>query len=136
MSVLTLRCPDDSISCGGRFKYIASEIPMNYDSLVSAVSEAIEKEAKEHNNLYVTDEKIDTEVKVAEYDYNALMEEFQEVVGSLMSQNQAKYAPKITQIVDKYLGKGKKVADTTPDQAELIYLVITEIKDELLNSAT
>ena len=37
MSVLTLRHCDDSIHCGGRFKYIASEIPLTYDNLVKAV---------------------------------------------------------------------------------------------------
>lgn len=132
MSVLTLRCSDDSIACGGRFKYIANEIPMNYDSLVNAVSEAIDKEAKEHNNQFVTEERIDTEVKVANYDYDALMEQFQNIVGELMNENQVKNAPRITQIVEKYLGKGKKVADTTRDQAEFIYLIVTEIQDELV----
>jgi hypothetical protein len=38
--------------------------------------------------------------------------------------------PKITRIVDKYLGKGKKVSDATPDQAEFIHLILEEIKDD------
>ena len=41
-------------------------------------------------------------------------------------------APKITAIVEKYLGKNKKVNDTTPEQAEFIYLIISEIKAELM----
>ena len=41
-------------------------------------------------------------------------------------------AAKITQIVDKYLGKGKKVSEATPDQAELIHLVVTEMKEDLM----
>ena len=39
---------------------------------------------------------------------------------------------KIVAIVEKYLGKGKKVAETTPDQAEFIFLIVSEIKDELM----
>ena len=63
--------------------------------------------------------------------HDALMNEFTDIVGELMSKNQAN-APKITAIVDKYLGKGKKVADTTPEQAEFIHLILAEIKDELM----
>ena len=43
MSVLTLRSPDDSVSCGGRFKYLPNEITLSYNNLVQALSEAIEK---------------------------------------------------------------------------------------------
>ena len=49
--VLTLRSPAGSgISCGSRFKYIAAEIPLSYDALTKAIGEAIDNEAKEHNN--------------------------------------------------------------------------------------
>lgn len=132
MSVLTLRSADDSITCGGRFKYIASEIPMNYNSLVNAVSEAIDKEAREHDNQFVTEERLNTEIKTMKYDFDALMEEFQNLVGDLMNKNPNKNAPLVTSIVEKYLGKGKKVSEALPDQAEFIYLINTEIKDELV----
>ena len=52
--VLTLRSPAGSgISCGSRFKYIASEIPLSYEALTKAIGDAIDKEAKEHDNKYV-----------------------------------------------------------------------------------
>ena len=130
MSVLTLRHPDASIECGGRFKYIASEIPMSYENLAKAVSDAIEKEAAEYNNEFVTDER--QEVKETPvYDFDALMKEFSEITGELMNKNTEYYRPKISAIIEKYLGKGKKVADATPEQAEFIYLINSEIKDEL-----
>jgi hypothetical protein len=44
----------------------------------------------------------------------------------------ANNAPKITSIVEKYLGKGKKVGDTTPEQAEFIYLIVSDIKTDLM----
>ena len=34
--------------------------------------------------------------------------------------------------VEKYLGKGKKVNDATPDQAEFIHLIVSEIKEDLV----
>ena len=42
------------------------------------------------------------------------------------------YQPRITQIVEQYLGKNKKVTNTTIDQAELIYLINEGIKAELM----
>ena len=47
-------------------------------------------------------------------------------------QKDTKNGEKITEIVDKYLGKGKKVSDATREQAELIYLIVSEIKEDLL----
>ena len=60
------------------------------------------------------------------------MKEFEDIVGKLMVKNQTYYAPRITQIVDSYLGKGKKVSDATIAQVELIYLIVAEIKETLL----
>ena len=131
--VLTLRSPVGSgISCGSRFKYIASEIPLSYDALTQAISDAIDKEAKEHDNKFVTNER-EAVSTVKDYDFDALMAQFETMVGDLMSKDQTYYAPRITQIIERYLGKGKKVASATRDQAELIYLIISEIEDELIN---
>ena len=130
MSVLTLRDPSGSIECGCRFKYIPNEITTSYQNLVSAIQEAIDKEAAEHNGRFVTNDRVTTPI-VKSFDYDALMKEFQGLVGDLMSKNQAN-GMKITHIVEKYLGKGKKVSETTPDQAEFISLIVSEIKEDLL----
>ena len=127
MSVLTLRAKDDSIACGGRFKYIKPEFTFTYDNLVKAVSDAIEEEAKEHDGKFVTNEKEKLAEK-AEYDFDALKEEFSTITGELMNKD-PKVGPRIVAIVDKYLGKGKKVQNLQPGQAELLYLVVTELKD-------
>lgn len=132
MSVLTLRDTSGYIECGCRFKYISNEITTNYQSLVSAIQEAIDKEAAEHNGKFVTEERVITPIAKT-YDYDALMNEFGNIVGDLMSKNQEHYGPRITHIVEKYLGKGKKVSETTREQAEFIHLILAEIKEDLLN---
>ena len=127
---LILRSSDDSIDCKCRFKHIAPIIPFGYQNLVDALNEAIDKEASATNHQYVTDEKSTLNTPATpEYDHEALVNEFQDIVGKLMSTGTTN-APKITRIVDKYLGKGKKVIEASPDQAEFIYLIIDEIKDE------
>ena len=130
MSVLTLRDSSGVIECGCRFKYMPQEIVMSYKNLVNALNEAIDKEAQETNNQFVTTERI-VAPTVTTYDYDALMAEFQEVVGQLMSTGTTN-GPKITAIVEKYLGKGKKVSDSTPEQAEFIHLIVSDIKADLL----
>ena len=127
---LILRSLDGSVDTGCRFKYIEPEIPFTYDALVEALNKAIDKEAAETNNKFVTNERV-SEVIAPTYDYDALMNEFQQVTGNLMRENPG-YGPKITEIVERYLGKGKKVSETTRDQAEFVDLIVAEIKSELV----
>ena len=129
--VLTLRSNDNSIRCGCRFKHIRPEIDFNYRALTEALNEAIDREAAETNNQFVTNER-QAAIIVTEYDYDALMAEFQEIAGQLMERAAATNGPKITQIIEKYLGKGKKITETTRDQAEFVYLIVNEIKEDLM----
>lgn len=126
---LILRSADDSVECKSRFAKIEPVIPFSYDNLVEALNKAIDEEAKDTGNKFVTTDK-EVMTQATTYDYDALIEEFQTLVGDLMNKSTT-YGPKITAIVEKYLGKGKKVGDTTPDQAEFIFLINTEIKEDL-----
>lgn len=128
---LVLRSIDGSVDCKCRFSQIAPTIPFGYDNLVKALYEAIDNEAANTQNAFVTNAR-ETIVETPNYDYDMLMKEFEQIVGKLMSENQTYYAPRITQIIDKYLGKGKKVSDATRDQAEFIYLIVEEIKSDLV----
>lgn len=128
---LVLRSADDSIDCKSRFKMIAHEIPFSYDDLVKALNDAIDGEAKLTDGKFVTDDGFKAP-EIKEYDYDALMNEFQTIVGSLMEKNSATNGPKITQIIEKYLGKGKKISETSRDQAEFIHLIVEEIKEDLM----
>ena len=130
MSVLALRNTDGSIECGTRFKYMPNEITMNYNNLVKALCDAIDKEAAENNGKYVTEERVSIPV-ITEYNYEQLMNRFGELTGILMNKD-ASAGPRIVQIIEKYLGKGKKIAETNPDQAEFIYLIVSEIEETLM----
>ena len=130
--VLTLRHEDDTIFCGGRFKYIDPMIEFNYDSLVKALNDAIDREEQAIKNPSLFTEKREEVVEAPDYDYEALMKEFNGYVLDLMAKDKAFYSPRITAIVEKYLGKGKKVSETTISQAEFIYLINSEIKEDLL----
>ena len=110
---------------------ILSQIDVSKEFLTKALNDAIDKEANETNNQYVTTERQSAPI-LKEYDFDALMGEFKEIVGGLMERDSATNMPKITQIIDKYLGKGKKISEATRDQAELVYLIVNEIKEDLM----
>lgn len=125
---LILRSEDDTIECKSRFAKIAPMIPFSYQSLVDAMNAAIDAEADETGGNFVTTER-EAAVEITTYDYDALMEEFQTLVGAIMNKDPSN-GPKITHIIEKYLGKGKKIADTNIDQAEFIFLINCEIRDQ------
>lgn len=129
--VLTLRSLDNSIRCGCRFSKIAPEIDFSYDALTKALNDAIDAEANAVGEQYITNERIKP-AEVVELDFDMVMADFQETVGKVMQNNPNTNAPKIQQIVEKYLGKNKKVTEATRDQVELINLIVTEIKEDLM----
>ena len=111
--------------------YIDNEMITSYQNLVDALQRAIDKEAAEHNGKFVTNERVTAPIAKT-YDYDALREEFDAIVSSLMNKDPNYYAPRVTQIVEKYLGKGKKVSETSREQAEFISLIVGEMKDDLV----
>ena len=127
---LVFRSSDGSVDAKSRFRYMPAEVDLNYEALVEALNKAIDKEASEHNNNFVTNERA-AEVIAPTYDYDSLMEEFQTITGDLMRKDPTN-GPKIMEIVERYLGKGKKVSETTRDQAEFISLIVNDIKADLM----
>ena len=128
---LILRSIDNSVDTGCRFKYIVPETEMSYQALCKALSDAIDKEAQETNNMYVTNERTNYAVKET-LDYNELIANFNAMAGKLMATNAEYYSPRITFIIEKYLGKGAKIADSTLAQVELIDQVNAEIQETLI----
>lgn len=121
---------------GSRFKYMPDHIDFNYENLVNALHEAIDKEAAEYGNEFVTNDsvKLHMEVKEEVLDFDKLQEDFQNIVGELMNINAVKYQKEITVIVEKYLGMGKKVMDCNSKQVDQIALINDDLK-ALLASA-
>ena len=62
-----------------------------------------------------------------------MYEECNKLLTSLSKEEQAHYAPYITEITDKYLGKGKKIINITRDQTEQLSLIVFDLKELLKN---
>lgn len=113
---------------GSRFKYTPDYIEFNYPSLVNAIGDAIDKQSAEDGDAFITNERSAINDFSPEIDFDTVMGEFNSIVGELMAKDAAFYAPRITEIVEKQLGKGGKVGDCTRDQAEIIDIIVYDIK--------
>ena len=111
---------------GSRFKYTPDSIELSYDNLVKAIADAIDEQERVSKGT-TTDSYSNLHTDDIEYDFPALMKEVQQTVGALMS-GHPEMEHKIVSIVDKHLGKGKKVSDCTPDQAALVDLILYDLK--------
>lgn len=132
--ILTLRAPDGSISGGNHFKYLVPEVPLSYEALTKAVADAIDKDEEEIGNPdFFTDERIKMPEEKT-YNFEELTSEFKKLVGQIQKNVnkddfKTKWAPKITEITDKYLGIGKKVNDCTAAQSEQLMLIIDDLTE-------
>lgn len=117
---------------GSRFKYTPDYIEFTYENLVNAIADAIDKQAKEDGQELFTDERDNNYIDTSSHlDFDKLMDEFNELITKFSEDEQKMadyYAPRITQIIDTYLGKGKKVNEMNRDQVEQLALIIDDLK--------
>lgn len=128
--VLTLRSLDNTIDCGSRFKYMVPEINFSYDSLVEALNNAIDEEAKHTGKEFITEQR-NVEEKIPDLNFDELMDQFTQLIQSIPKEKMEYFAPRITEITNKYLGKGKKVSNATREQVEQISLIVFDLKELL-----
>lgn len=124
---------------GSRFKYTPDVIDFNYQSLVDSISDAIDKQMAEDGVEYFTDMRNNVyATQVQELDYDALILEFNTLIGNLIEGKDEEefktyWQPRIVQITEKYLGKGQLVSKCSRDQVEALDLIVTDLK-ELINT--
>ena len=127
---------------GSRFKYTPDYIDFTYNDLVNAINDAIDKQAAEDGQEFFTNSRQNLHSGVASApDFDNLMEEFKTIVANIPGSADPKceteegqkfkeyWMPRIIEITDRYLGKGKKVNQCTRDQVEALDLIVTELKD-------
>lgn len=127
---------------GSRFKYTPDCIDLSYNNLVKAIGEAIDKQMAEDGTEYFTDTRnnlyTDTTSKL---DFDELVSEFNSMIANIPGSsdqtgetNEGKefkeyWMPRIVQITDKYLGRGKKVSQCNRDQVEALSLIVEDMKE-------
>lgn len=114
---------------GSRFKYTPDVIDFSYKNLVEAIGDAIDKQMAEDGGANFTDKASNLNIKAADVDYDKVMADFNSITTNYMSKDANYYGPRIVEIVEKHLGKGKKVGDCSRDQAEVIDLIVYDLKE-------
>ena len=120
---------------GSRFKYTPDYIDFNYNSLVEAIGEAIDKQMKEDGKEYFTDTRQNVYVDTSkELNFDVLYKEVNDIISNIVSnhtdeQIQTYWMPRITEITDRYLGKGNKIANCSREQVEALSLVLDDLKE-------
>lgn len=121
---------------GSRFKHTPQVIAFEYDALVNAIADAIEKEGEEHGSDAVTDVAQNVYEAPKEASFTELKSEIDTTIGELMKDKdeaqQTDIAAKIKKTIEDHLGKGKMLKDTNEDQRDHIELILGDLK-ELLN---
>lgn len=128
---------------GSRFKYTPDYIDFSYQNLVGAIGDAIDEQARQSKNEenFTDDVSNIYEDCNPELAFDDLMKEFGDIIGAIPGSKDGKLAtpdgvkfkeywvPRITEITEKYLGKGKRVMDATRTQTQALELIITDLKN-------
>lgn len=127
---------------GSRFKYTPDYIDFTYKDLCNAIGDAIDKQMAEDGAEYFTETRSNLyATATVELDFDKLMQEFGNIIANIPGSADVKgetedgqkfkeyWQPRITQCIEKYLGKGKKMKDANRDQSEAISLIVDELKD-------
>lgn len=127
---------------GSRFKYTPDYIELSYTNLVKAIGDALDKQMEEDGKDLFTDKRENVHIDTtSNLNFDDLISEFGNIIANIPGSSDIKqeteegrhfaeyWQPRITQTIERYLGKGKKIKDATRDQVEAIDLIVTELRD-------
>ncbi len=118
---------DDRFLAGSRFKYIVDKIEFNYDNLVNAIQDAIDKQV-EKDGAVTNDEYNVFYKKEQSRTYNEAMDEAKGLWTDLIDKDESN-AEKIMGIIEKIFGRKMKLSEATVPQLDLLELVILEMRE-------
>ena len=127
---------------GSRFKYTPEYIDLSYANLVKAIGDAIDKQMEEDGSEYFTDNTINLyKDTTSELNFDDLMSTFSSIIANIPGSADTTgiseegrhfaeyYAPRITEIVERYAGKGAKVSSLSRSQVEQLSLIIQDLEE-------
>ena len=118
---------DERFEAGSRFAYMNPKFELSYDNLVEELYKAIEKQAQQNGNQA---QNIETNKNFFKEDksFEEVIEEAKSIFQQLIERDKEKYATEMNDIIIRIFGKPIKISAATPEQRELVELVIEEWK--------
>ena len=127
---------------GSRFKYTPDYIDFSYKDLVQAIGDAIDKQMAEDGTEYFTEVRVNLyKDTTTSLNFDELMTEFNSIIANIPGSSDQKgdtkegkefkeyWMPRIVEITDRYLGKGKKVSQCNREQVEALSLIVDDMKE-------
>lgn len=111
---------------GSRFPYTPPYIEFSYTNLVDSIVNAIEKQA-EQDPESVVDHQITSPI-VEEKTWEIVLEDFNRITKLLMEKDK-KNKDKIARIVERHIGKGRKVNELDADNKDIVELINEELEE-------
>ena len=119
-----------TLFAGSRFKYMASKIPFGYEELVNAIAQAIEMSEKKDGVTVVDSAALTPSVE--EINFNEVRKQAQELWTKLVGTGDSAnpdMANAILKKIEIIMGRRMKLSEFTEDQADLLALVVEEMKN-------
>lgn len=113
---------------GSRFKYTPDYIEFSYANLVSAIQEAVKRQTQEDGSDIASAKNNINSTNLIDHDFDALMVDFKSITANLIEQDAMKNVPRITEVVERHLGIGKKVSEMSRAQADILDIIVFELK--------
>ena len=111
----------DRFMAKSRFRYITPKIELNYNALVQAIYEAIDKECERGKN-----KPSEAENSAMTLDFNELMQEAKIIWTQIVQKD---LAEKASEVLQSIFGKPTKFSEILPEQIELLNQALIEIKN-------
>lgn len=118
---------NEKFEAGSRFPYLVPKVEMTYDNLVDELYKAIEQQAHEDNTDLSEGVKGNSFFAKGR-EFNEVINEAKEVFTKLLNTDKERYAVLTNEILLKTFGKPMKLSEATPDQQELVEIVLDEWK--------
>ena len=108
---------------GASYRHMVEHTDLSPDAYKNAVEDAIKAEGKDNTVDKSKDKMSDS---TGEYDYDSLMSEIADLGKQLQVDGKAEERNKV---IEDVLGKGNKVKDTKPEQAEVLAVLVDKLKE-------
>lgn len=120
-----------TLFAGSRFKYMPDKIPFSYDSLVSAIADAIEQAEQKDGATVVDTIKMKDEEKLDFATVRARAQDlWVKLVGTGDNAN-PDVASTILKKIEMTMGRRMKLSEFTEDQCDLLQLVVLDMEEML-----
>ena len=114
------------LEAGSRNKYTSETIPFTYEALLADMTQAMDKLQAEGVNVVNTPITKEVYSEPKKVDFDAVDAQIKTIAKALKT---ADKFDRYTEVVEKILGKGKKVKDCQKDQGDLLELILDDLKD-------